>query len=220
MPEKILFVLAGYRAAGKTTFNVNALRQNLNIFGEQYNSVFQTTKIPPHFPERDLGFRETLAHGSWFTSRHFAELTRLTELPDHVVLHVDLITLAITNRFFPGQATPRNVTLHDLADEANNLARCVQFFTNPFFARFDRVVVNTLVTSWEQNTRQWQKRRDLQRGIDARRQAFFDPDAPRPDVHRALYNGWFESLKTLKPTLALMSQATGTHIDIKRMEFR
>lgn len=220
MGQKVLFLLAGYRAAGKTTFNVNALRQNLCIFGEKHNNLFQTTKIPPRFPERDLGFQETLTHGSWFTSRHFAELTRLTELPDHVVLHVDLITLAITKRFFPDQADRRTITLNDLADEAYNAALFSRFFANPFFARFDQVVVNTLFTSWEQNTRQWQKRRAQQNGVDAKRQIFFDLNSPRQDIHNALYNGWLESVKTLKPELALLSVATGSHIDIKRLEYR
>lgn len=163
MAEKVLFLLAGYSGAGKTTLLLEALKHRVPLFGMEYDSLFRAIKLPASFPEHETPIAQILDQGTWFAETHLPELARLKTLPDVVLLHLDLNQMvtavpalaerpaALLNRL------PR--TLRSLADEEENLRFLENVLSDPFFGRFDRVVVNTLYAPWDVISRQWHDRR-------------------------------------------------------------
>ena len=97
--KKILFLLAGYSGAGKSTLLLNALNKKLPVFGQEYNEIFQTTTIPAKFPDWMLSAQERLTQGSWFNEVHVSFLANIDPLPNHIVLHFDLIQI-LHERYF------------------------------------------------------------------------------------------------------------------------
>nr|SPS05433.1 protein of unknown function [Candidatus Nitrotoga fabula] len=218
--KKILFLLAGYSGAGKSTLLLNALNKNLPVFGEEYNEIFQTTTIPAKFPDWMLSAQERLNQGSWFNEDHVSFLANVDPLPNHIVLHFDLIQI-LHERYFIQSCSdelaallPR--TFNSFANSAHNEMFFRHIVSNPFFGKFDRIIVNTLYTPWETNARQWKKRQSTmiikERGL---RPLLFDFQQPRTDIHQSIYGSWLNSIEKLDPYLSLVSESKDKRLFIK-----
>lgn len=206
----LLFMLAGYPAVGKSTVLTSALRNRLALFGPKHDALFQSTRIPPRFPEWTLTAEELLAHGSWFSERDVPYLATQRQLPSHLVLHIDLASLASPDPKSPrcppevSALLPR--TGRSLVDVAEHEAIYRYALSDPFYARFDHVVVNTLYAPWETIAKQWQDRQvHLQTKVPGR-EPLFNFARPRPDIHKAMYTGWLRAIRVLNPELALYSE--------------
>lgn len=218
--KKILFLLAGYSGAGKSTLLLNALYKNLPVFGEEYNEIFQTTSIPAKFPDWMLSAQERLNQGSWFNEDHVPFLANTDPLPNHIVLHFDLIQI-LHERYFL-QSCPDELiallprTFNSFANSDHNEMFFRHIVSNPFFGKFDRIIVNTLYTPWETNARQWKKRQSAmiikERGL---RPLLFDFQQPQPDIHQSIYGSWLNSLEKLNPYLSLISESKNKRLYIK-----
>lgn len=198
MSEHFLFVLAGCRAAGKTTLLAHALRNRIPIFGKQCDAYFQATNIPSAFPEWAFRPQQILDRGFWFSEGDISFLARVDELPQHVVIHIDLLSLVCR--------APR--LLKSLAVKSDNLEVFNAELANPFFRRFDHVVVNTLYAPWEVAATQWhaRNRRSGAMHADPMVKILFDFKQPRRDIHEAIYESWVSATTALRPELSVMSQ--------------
>ena len=135
--NNILFLLAGYSSAGKSTLLLNAINKNLPVFGQEYNEIFQTTTIPAKFPDWMLSAQERLNQGSWFNEGHVPFLANTDLLPNHIVLHFDLIQI-LHERYFI-QSCPDEIlallprTFNSFANSAHNEMFFRHIVSNPFF---------------------------------------------------------------------------------------
>lgn len=218
---KILFILAGYSGVGKSTLLVNALRNNLPIFGSEYNGIFQSTKTSPRFPEWTLSSQEILNHGSWFRENDISFLAKDSPLPHHIVLHVDLIEL-LHNQYSLQNCPDELISLlprtfNSFANDAHNELFFRYILSNDFYKKFDHIIVNTLIASWETNTKQWQTRQSTQlvreKGL---RPLLFNFRHPRPDIHQSILKSWLNSIKILKPYLSFISESKDGHFFMKK----
>lgn len=163
MAEKVLFLLAGYSGVGKTTLLLHALKQGVPLFGAEDDALFRTILPPARLPEHETPLQDILKQGSWFAETHLPALSHLETLPDVVLLHLDLNQMVTTVPDLARRPAalverlPR--TMRGLADEEENLHFFINVLSDPFFSRFDRVVVNTLYAPWEAISSQWNSRR-------------------------------------------------------------
>jgi hypothetical protein len=215
--KRMLFILAGYPWVGKTTLLINALKKGIPIFGERYDALFQETKVPVTFPEWAIDPKETLARGSWFSDNHIPFLSQLGELPEHVVLHVDLAALvgplSESQEFPPGMRALLPRTLENLADDAHNELFFRHALSKGFFRKFDHVIVNTLIAPWETLAARWQRKGSKHN----RKQGLFDFKRPRIDIYRSIYDSWLRAVSTLDPDLALMTEIKEGRLSIKAL---
>ena len=163
MAEKVLFLLAGYSGVGKTTLLLEALNRQVPLFGAEYDAVFRGIKPPASLPEHETPIEQILEQGTWFAETHLPQLARLETLPEVVLLHLDLNQMVTTVPALAQRPAallarlPR--TMRSLADEEENLRFLDNVLNDPFFSRFDRVVVNTLYAPWDAISKQWNARR-------------------------------------------------------------
>jgi hypothetical protein len=161
--QKVLFLLAGYSGVGKTTLLLHALKQQVPLFGTDDDALFRTIQPPLRLPEHETPIEDILKQGTWFAETHLPALARLESLPDLVLMHLDLNQMVTTvpdlARSPPTLLDRLPRTMRGLADEEENLQFFVNVLSDPFFKRFDRIVVNTLYAPWEVISRQWNTRR-------------------------------------------------------------
>ena len=84
-----LMIVAGPCGSGKSSILQAAYKENLPLFGAEYQSCFvksckDTTYV--EYPD----FKKSLRKKSFFQARHFKSLTLEDSLPRFVLLHVDL----------------------------------------------------------------------------------------------------------------------------------
>ena len=199
--EKVLFILAGVSCVGKTTLLCRALQNNIPLFGKEYDEAFRSIRIPQRFPEFDISFAERLQANNWFSLRDGRSLANLQELPRCMLLHMDLLTLAV------GTGRP----WRSLASDAQNILKMQHNLANSFYQRFDVIVVNTVYAPWRLCAERYQERlASRAAGVpETGRRVFFELSRPRDDIHLSIYRSWIRSLDVLRPRLSLFSQYSG-----------
>ena len=211
---KVLFLLAGYSGVGKSTLLARAIQGNLPIFGQEFHPTFMRTRAPTRDQERALNLAQTLEQGFWLTHRRLPALARLQEPPPHLVMHIDLVSFISDPPplvWAQGNGTtPRDLAL--LADTQANEAAVRQGMANEFFAKFDLVLVNTLYAPWEVTAQRWRKRLSPGAAQATRRYVLFDPDAPRPDIHKAVHAAWLRGHLAASPKVSLVSWVHGDRL--------
>ena len=102
-------------------------------------------------------------YGSIFQARHIARLERDSSPPDTLLLHIDL--KGVVKRLGYEAATQRDRTRIDkrittptpcsqmIAPDICDLMAS-SYLKNPFFKRFNRVLINTIYTNLENNSKQ------------------------------------------------------------------
>lgn len=151
--SKNLLILAGYSASGKSTLLTRSLQTGFPLFGNEVNEAFQKTRIPPRFPEQSLTFEETLSSGTWFSGFHLRRLQLQEQLPNTVVVHVDITELLWNSQRIPYLSEssallfPRS--LKSLASLQDNEKILNDYFSAFLFKRFDRIIINTIIAPWE-----------------------------------------------------------------------
>ena len=231
MPTSTLCVLAGCRGAGKSTLLHKSLKENIPLFGEEYNDLFQ--KINPF----EGSFSETLKQNGIFRAEHIPNLLKLDYLPKFLVMHLEITGILINSKFrqlfemdsrYIRQKLPTSI--ESLSNIDNNFLLYSTFLNNQFFSKFSTVIINTLILPYETNMQQWLKRRQnkfkknnfkllLDSFLNPKNTSWeylFNPKKPRPDIHQKIYDGWNEALTT-KTNFILLNTKIENFINIKQI---
>ncbi|HEX5389991.1 MAG TPA: hypothetical protein VFW67_09530 [Burkholderiaceae bacterium] len=215
-----LLMLAGISGAGKTSLLHAGLMQQQPVFGVAADADFQSICTPSRLPESLLSFEQTVREQTWFQAIQLPQLAAMEQLPDVVVLHVDLTNLL-------ARQGKRPLTWTELRNPARVTQSLATFVAMPLFQRFGSMVVHTLQPSWAHNAQQWHGRERQHREAAApapslikrvwragRRQLLrppllqqlFDPSRSPEPVHSHIYNAWLAAVPTLRPALQIHSE--------------
>jgi hypothetical protein len=215
----VLFLFAGYPGVGKTSLLVKALRTRFPLFGREDDALFQRTRLPSRLPEWSLTFDEVLREGTWFSRTHTAEFARLDVLPEAVVMHIDLLNFSGRR---PEPADPDLSVLFPrtyagMSRDEDNRRIIGHKLADPFFARFDRVLVHTVHAPWEICAKRWRVR-EGDRGPRRPYTAFVMANRdPGEAIHASVYRSWIESVGRLNPALHLVGDNSGPALRVKRL---
>ena len=217
--SRVLFILAGYPASGKSTVLEKALANNWPLFGTRFNHQFQRTRLPPIYPEWRLSGDEILSNGCWFGGRNIGFLNSLERLPDQVVLHLDLLHLATIWDHFPPldeealARFPRQAS--GLSSEIENDSFFALALGHELYRKFEHIIINTLYVPWETNARQWRDRLSKNPGLGDFKAPLFDPTRPMKGGHRELYSSWFGNLALLNPAEVYLTVNDSRGVSVK-----
>ena len=208
MAGRTLFLMAGYSGVGKSALLRYALINKIPIFGEEFDHLFQTIKIPPIREEWGMTTQEIVDHGTWFDLIHLPGLSQLQDLPASVMLHVDLVTaLGLDTK--SGRTT--------MNSSAAMLPRFRRVLSVPFMNNFDTVVVNTLYASWQTTANQWNERQ-RQRGCrEEPREFLFDFSKPAIELYNTAYRAWIKAVAELKPYHSLFTETRNNTLSVMKL---
>ena len=206
-----LFIVAGCAGAGKSTIIRTSHLLNLPLFGDDFHQKFRETCTSPNFDEYK-GYSDAKKYGSIFQARHIARLERDSSPPDTLLLHIDL--KGVVKRLGYEAATQRDRTRIDkrittptpcsqmIAPDICDLM-VSSYLKNPFFKRFNRVLINTIYTNFENNSKQLFERL-LTRGSTNKaasqwKNLGFKSANLASQFHKEAYDSWERNLHLLNP---------------------
>lgn len=216
-----LYLLFGFRAAGKTTLLTRGLQQGFCPFGDEHLEAFSTLVLPEN-PSSTPGYEQAKRSGSWFDMSHIHELAKDKILPQALWIHVDLLSLLYCSGTViddPSIRTPMLPhTLETAYSEQQISHSLIRYFTHPFFKRFDEMLVNVLYAPWEVCKAQWRIRQDQTKpSFDLFEQYVFEEGAVGESIHKAAYDGLATAMMYLKPTRLFQSQMVGDTLALKTL---
>ncbi len=184
---------------------------NLPLFGEDFHQKFRKTCTSPNFDEYK-GYSDAKKYGSIFQARHITRLEPDPSPPDTLLLHIDL--KGVVKRLGYEAATKSDrlrikkritsPTPHSqmIAPDVCDLM-ISSYLKNPFFKRFDRILVNTIYSNFENNAKQLFERKLTQGSTnkiaDAWRNLGFKSIDLAANFHKEAYSSWERNLHLLKP---------------------
>ena len=233
-----LFIIAGPCGSGKTTLLQAAYRDGLPLFGPDYMAGFRSTCKDRTYKEYD-DYEEALRKKSFFQAGHVKLLSREVDLPQCVLLHVDLyqVLRGIDPSYWPRSLKRRELrrqwfgserveqglasvtlgkrTFVSLQQPAENDLMMRSYLQRPFFKRFRRIVVNTVQCEYSANALQLAERKAKRRKknpcIHERRYKYFlAPDAVAQSIHQELYASWRRNLSILNPVADLTTEVSAS----------
>jgi hypothetical protein len=168
-----LFIVAGCAGAGKSTIIRTSHLLNLPLFGNDFHQKFRETCTSPNFDEYK-GYTDAKKYGSIFQARHLTRLEQDSSPPDTLLLHIDLkgvvkrlgyeaATKSGRERIKKRTTTPTPPSQMIAPDICDLMVS--SYLKNPFFKRFDRILINTIYTNFENNADQLFKRKLTPKGI-------------------------------------------------------
>ena len=231
-----LMIVAGPCGSGKSSILQAAYKENLPLFGAEYQSCFRKTckdKTYVEYPD----FKKALRKKSFFQARHVKSLTLEESLPRFVLLHVDLyqVLLGIDPSCFPRSLKMRealrairlgkNVEKKRMASKrgkrsfaslqvASENDQMMQFYLQgPFFRRFKRILVNTVHCNFSDTARQLAVRKEKRSSSSptleqCRSKYFLAPESIARSIHRELYASWERNLSILDPAALFTTQVS------------
>ncbi|MGB1775620.1 MAG: hypothetical protein ACPHGV_04735 [Synechococcus sp.] len=205
-----LLIVAGSCGSGKSTVLRAAYQQNLPLFGVDEAETFASTNRDPSGTEFD-DFSQALLRQSFFQASHLKRLNRAADLPANVLMHLDLyqILRGIDPSYWPRSlkkralqlAAPDGVlgkrSLEHLQDSRENDLMLKAYLQRPFFSRFQRILVNTVLCDFETNALQLARRK--QRSKQGRFKYFSAPEPLARAIHSEIYASWTRNLSQLRP---------------------
>lgn len=204
MPRR-LFILAGHSGVGKTTLLLEAYRSGVPLFGAELDPAFRATHRAPELREYNT-FVHAWRHRSYFLALHLPRLRQQPQLPDNLLLHVDirkvLSILSLRDVAPPdpsGLAFPRPAA--EMLDPAVNDRLIARYLGDPFFGRFDEIHVATVFCAAGETYRRWAARDG---------EAVTGPlTAEFVELHSEVYRCWQAGLAGLRPTSERRIDLTG-----------
>ena len=206
-----MFIVAGCAGAGKSTIIRTSHLLNLPLFGNDFHQKFRETCTSPNFDEYK-GYTDAKKYGSIFQARHLTRLEQDSSPPDTLLLHIDLkgvvkrlgyeaATKSGRERIKKRTTTPTPPSQMIAPDICDLMVS--SYLKNPFFKRFDRILINTIYTNFENNADQLFKRKLTPKGIkkiatEWRNLGFKSTDLAM-SFHKETYNSWERNLHILKP---------------------
>lgn len=201
MDKRIAFILAGSSGSGKSTLLNKAFKQKIPVFGDELNELFQAVN-PLGLPEKH-SFQKALNEKTIFQAKHIPKLLALADQPRHLVFHLDILNVLVRLINHPVFMDDMPVGLkilqprepEDLVDMETN-KRMFRHYLSKSFKDFDLVLVNTLYTPYPKNVEQWQAKVLHNPNLD-QEHPLFDVNNPRPDIYRAVYEAWIETVEEM-----------------------
>ena len=226
---KRLFVLAGYRASGKTTaLQIAGKNENFTIFRPESMPDFRLVQKANPQLEKSSGFH---------TYNDFSDLTGLTGR--YLGVHYDF-TMPLQNyaqHLFKTRATKLDLALHtpgtwtsilkEILDDGS-LARCIANQFSHFerlSSAFEHTEISIVKTSWETNRGDWITRMERITGSTLEEQrrfqkhsfnvALFDDDLKLgARLYAHIHDQWERLLKASGQNYLWISRA-GSHYDVR-----
>ena len=206
-----LFIVAGCAGAGKSTIIRTSHLLNLPLFGDDFHQKFRETCTSPNFDEYKC-YSDAKKFGSIFQARHIARLERDSSPPDTLLLHIDL--KGVVKRL--GYEAAKQSDRKRIDERITTPTPCSQmiapdvcdlmvssYLKNPFFKRFKRILINTIYTNFEKNSRQLFERL-LMHGSTKKvasqwKNLGFKSADLAAQFHKEAYNSWERNLHLLNP---------------------
>lgn len=217
----MVFVLAGYRGAGKTTVLGAALKSRQPLFGPTFDAEFQTVRVPSRFRESELTYAQCKAEGCWLTLNHLPLLFADDDPPRAAVIHLDLAGL-LTIFTLEGDPTakvfaPDSELLRRPVSDVRIrglMAEAADMLGGNLAKRFDTVLVNTLHAPW---TVIMDRVGDRAYAPGTLSHFLFNRDDPRDDVHAAVHRAWAAEVHRLRPAQTWATESTHRGVEISRL---
>ena len=205
-----LFIVAGSSGSGKSTILRAAYQQGLPLFGAEEQPLFESTNKDPSFEEYD-DYSLALHRQSLFQASHLKRLNRELNLPANVLMHLDLyqILRGIDPSYWPRPLKKRALemagpdgklgkrSLEALQDVRDNDLMLKAYLKRAFFSRFRRILINTVVCDFSENSVQLARRK--QRAKQVRLKYFSAPEPLARAIHAEIYATWARNLTQLRP---------------------
>jgi hypothetical protein len=196
-----LFILAGYRGSGKTYLLENALKNKTPLFGEKYDSLFQSTRFPCKNPEVKMSFDEAIQSKSWITWNHIIPLSEMTKPPHHLVLHLDFISFFLESKFRKQRTVPETISFLSKKQNVEEwMALLLNWLNRRLVKKYQSLVINTLVTPWEIIAERLKEREYAPSTVSY---ALFKASGSGKEIQDYFYEAWFEGVSVLNPDLLL-----------------
>ena len=206
-----LFLVAGCPGSGKSTIIKSAYENNIPIFGETYHQEFLKTCNSPGFQEYK-NYKDAKINQSIFQARHIKKLERDSNPPKSMLIHVDLKGVVKQIGYIAGSEEDQKKIAEMLEIPASKEKMIEEeicdlmissFLNNALFERFERVLVNTVITNIENCSRQLIRRRFSGKQKKKQREAMknlgFDSLEDASKFHERAYNSWEHNLKKINP---------------------
>lgn len=215
-----LFIIAGCPGAGKSTIVRSAYQLDIPLFGEEFHQQFLSTCRSPGFVEYD-SYSDAIQYGSIFQARHLKNLRREPSPPNCLLLHIDLKGVIeflgyrsarkkLKNQIKKSTILP--VPQLQMIDPMICDLMISGYLSNPMFKRFNKVLINTVHTSFKNNSRQLYARNSRQEvpGKPSKHKnlGFSKVNLARR-FHKEAYNAWHRNLYKLHPV-----RVDSTHVDL------
>ena len=206
-----LFVVAGSAGAGKSTIIRSSYLLDIPLFGEDFHSKFRKTCTSPNY-EEIKSYSDAKKLGSIFQARHLRSLARDPSPPDSLLLHIDLrgvvnqLGYAAARRSHREQIT--EITKIPIPQKLMSKTEICDlmitaYLSNPLFKRFDKILVNTINSSFKQNSEQLLKRKfpsktegKLQ---DKWKNLGFKNEELAKHFHKEVHKSWERNIHILRP---------------------
>lgn len=201
---KTLLLLAGCAGAGKSTLLDLAYANAWPIFGDRHQKAFQSINADRIPQTHD--FKTALQHNTHFHAAHLPQLRVRDSLPATVLIHIDLHNLLknLCIVHARDREKVKRVLVRFPRDDSNLLFKKLNDFLlrdyldDPFFKRFDKIAVNTLLCEFNKNQEQFSNR--------TQRKLFDTTPEMAIQIHQELYDCWRRNIACLKPDTVIESQ--------------
>ena len=171
---------------------------------------FLSTCRSPGFVEYD-SYSDAIQYGSIFQARHLKNLRREPSPPNCLLLHIDLKGVIeflgyrsarkkLKNQIKKSTILP--VPQMQMIDPMICDLMISGYLSNPMFKRFNKVLINTVHTSFKNNSRQLYAR-------SSRKNLGFSKVDLARRFHKEAYNAWHRNLYKLHPV-----RVDSTHVDL------
>ena len=229
-------IVAGPCGSGKSSILQAAYKENLPLFGPDFQACFRKScrdKSYLEYPD----FKTALRKRSFFQARHVKSLMLQDSLPRFVLLHVDLyqVLLGIDPSCYrpsmrireawrafwqkrnsgklpiSSKRGKRSFASLQVPSENDQIMRF--YLGSPFFKRFKHILVNTVCCDFSDTARQLSARKEkriARQGISERRRSkyFLAPDSVAQSIHQELYASWERNLVLLDPTAMFTTEVS------------
>lgn len=200
-----LFLIAGYTGAGKSTIVKISHDFDIKLFGEKYHQKFRETSITPPHDENDI-YDEAIKRGANFQGKHIHRLAKEKFPPKNTLIQLDLKHLVHRLGHSAGtKAAQKEISKHTkiptpLGKKSDPMIcdlMTSSYLKNPFFKRFNNIIVNTVFTTFEDNYRQYTSRKVKQGSTIDYEKA--EKRRGEEHAHAAMYEAWERNLYILRP---------------------
>ena len=214
-----LFIVAGCPGAGKSTIIRSAYQLDIPLFGEEFHEKFLTTCKSPKYVEYDK-YSDAKQFGSIFQARHLKNLKRDPSPPKCLLLHIDLKGV-IKWLAYPSAKVEYKKKIKKTTDLPVPHSEMVKqkicdlmvsgYLSNPIFRRYKKILINTVYTKFEDNSRQLHSRSsfmEVEGKPSKLKNLGFTTAKLARRFHREAYKSWNRNLYILKP-----EQIQFTHVN-------
>ena len=197
------------------------------MFGIDFHPKFRKTCITPNFKEYK-NYEKAIKQGSILQARHLIKLEQEPSPPDSILLHIDFAGVikglghaaaSISNKERIERKTniptPRpNMIIPEICN-----LMISSYVSNPFFKRFDNILVNTICTNFKNSALQLNSRKSPETKIEKASAGWknlgFKSAESAKKLHKETHHSWERNLYLLHPEKILFTTISASgHLTI------